>query len=79
MTRLGMNTVKREVETAGGLTLVVTFTPAGITTREKGRRMTYGPVPYGHVHLDGARMKADEAKREKLARRKLNTLNRRSH
>ena len=71
MTRLGLKTVKREVETASGTTLVVSFTPAGVTTREKGRRTVYGPIPYGKLHLLGAQMKADEAKRERAAKKKL--------
>ncbi len=71
MTRLGLNTVKREVETASGTTLVVSFTPAGITTREKGKRTTYGPIPFGKIHILGAQMMADEAKRERAARKKL--------
>ena len=72
MTRLGLKTVKREVETASGTTLVVSFTPAGVTTREKGRRTVYGPIPYGKLHLLGAQMKADEhywrAAKKKLRR-----------
>jgi hypothetical protein len=70
LTRLGMNTVRREVETASGLVLVVEFTPAGITTREKGRRTTYGPIPYGKQHKLGAMMMAEAIIRERKALRK---------
>jgi len=74
MTRLG-KTVKREVSlpspfSAFPTQLIVSLTREGITTREKGRRTTYGPIPYAHIHLLGARMKAEELIRERKARRK---------
>jgi len=69
-TKLRMNTVKREVSSDRTVELIVSLTPAGITTREKGRRTVYGPVPYGHLHLIGARMRADEIRRERKRRRR---------
>ncbi len=69
-TRLKLSTVKREVVTDRGEKLIVSFTPAGVTTREKGRRTMYGPIPYGHLHLIGARMRAEEIRRERKQRRK---------
>ena len=71
MTRLGLKTVRREVETASGTTLVVSFTSAGITTREKGKRTTYGPIPYGKLHILGAMMLVEQRKREKKERQKI--------
>jgi hypothetical protein len=40
--------------------LCVMLTPEGIYTREPRRREWYGPVAWSHVHLIGARGKADE-------------------
>lgn len=45
------------VRSASGA-LVVTLTPAGLLIREKGRRTSYGPIPYGHLLLEGARRTA---------------------
>lgn len=50
--------------------LVVTIAHEGVTIREKGRRTSYGPVPWGKVLLEGARMKEAERRAERAARRK---------
>jgi hypothetical protein len=50
--------------------LVVTMRPEGIEVREKGRRTTYGPVTYGFVFLTGARMRAEETRKQRRAQRR---------
>ncbi|HEX5437163.1 MAG TPA: hypothetical protein VFW98_08385 [Gemmatimonadaceae bacterium] len=62
--------VSREV-IIDGRVYVATFAHAGVTLREKGKRTTYGPVSWGRILLDGARMMADEAIQERHARRKV--------
>lgn len=65
--------VTRVVLTSDGDTLVVTCAREGLYIREKGRRTEYGPLTYGHLLLDGARLKAQQAaaerKRHRAARR----------
>jgi hypothetical protein len=70
MTRLTRN-VKREV--AGSLTgerLIVMLTADGVTIREKGRRTSYGPLPYGWLYLQGAKQRADQNMKERKLNRK---------
>lgn len=43
-----------------GREYVATFAAAGVFLREKGKRTTYGPVPYSHIFMAGARMMANE-------------------
>ena len=62
--------VVRVVPTRRDGDLVITLTAEGIMVREKGRRTTYGPISYGKVLLDGARMHVAEQKRLKAERRK---------
>ena len=63
--------VRREVQ--GSLTerLIVELRPEGVFVREKGRRIWYGPISYGKLLLDGARMYVEAKKREKTQARKL--------
>jgi hypothetical protein len=37
--------------------------------REKGRRTSFGPVPYGKLFLDGVRMHVEAEKRRKAEQR----------
>lgn len=69
-TKLKLNTVRREVQATTSERLIVSLTPSGITTREKGRRTEYGPIPYAHLHLIGARMRAADVMKERAAKRK---------
>ena len=48
--------VARVVPTRRDGDLVITLTVEGIMVREKGRRTSYGPVSYGKLLLDAARM-----------------------
>jgi hypothetical protein len=74
VTRLTRN-VKREVAgTLHGERLVIMLTGDGVTIREKGRRTTYGPLPYGWLYLQGAKQRADET----MKQRKLNKKRRRA-
>jgi hypothetical protein len=74
MTRL-TKAVKREVAAEASrwskdVVMVVSLTPAGVTLREKGRRTTYGPLPYSWLYLQGAKLKAEQTIRERKAARK---------
>lgn len=58
----------RPVERVVDGNIVVTLTREGIYVRERGRRQTYGPVPYSRILLQAAREYADgvrAAKRKK--------------
>lgn len=46
------------------------MTDAGLLLREKGRRTTYGPLDWSWLYLQGAKLLADQVRREKLAKRK---------
>ncbi len=70
MTKL-TKTVRREVQLALTEPGVIELTHEGIYIREKGRRTKYGPITYSHVFMLGARMKAEEAMKERRERRKL--------
>jgi hypothetical protein len=59
-----------------GRDLIITLTPEGITVREKGRRTTYGPISYGKLLLDGARLYVEAEKRRKAELRKARRLSR---
>lgn len=48
--------VRRIIATRDGDALVVTLTVEGLTVREKGKRRTYGPIPYGRLFLQAAEM-----------------------
>lgn len=48
--------------------LIVTLTAGGIVTREKGRRIEYGPVAYRRIHAIGAKDLADGQLAAKRAR-----------
>jgi hypothetical protein len=61
--------VRREAFAPKWGNLIITMDAAGISIREKGRRTTYGPVPFGVIMMQGAKMKAVEAAREKAARK----------
>lgn len=78
MTRLTRN-VKREVAGSYHEKLIVTLTADGVAIREKGRRTTYGPLPYPWLYLQGAKQRADEVmKARKAARKHRRRLNHRS-
>ena len=62
------NAVSREV-VIDGRPHVATITAAGVVLREKGRTTSYGPVSWGHILLDGARIMAEETRRAKATRR----------
>lgn len=68
--------VARIVSTRRDGSLVVTLTELGLMIREKGRRTTYGPLPYGKLLLAGARDYIEQKKREKREARKLRRLSR---
>jgi len=53
-----------------GEALVVTMTSEGVYVRERGRRTQYGPVPYGRLYLEAARITAARRDAEKRAARK---------
>ena len=55
--------VRREITDERGRTLIIELTPAGLITREKGRR-TAG------LHIRGAELTAQRAARQKAAERK---------
>ncbi len=44
--------ISRLVATSAGRELIVTLTQAGITFREKGRRLEIGPIPYGPLYVE---------------------------
>lgn len=50
--------IKREVEDKSEGTLVVELTAVGIYIKKKGTRTTYGPVSWGSVFYQGAKMQA---------------------
>jgi hypothetical protein len=62
--------VRRRVYDAHHGELVVTMRPEGIEVRLKGKRTTYGPVSYGLVFLTGARMRAEETRKQRRANRR---------
>ena len=74
MTTLLSKPVSRVVPTRRDGPLVITLTDAGLLVREKGRRTTYGPIPYGKLLVDGANMYVAEQKRLKAEARKLRRL-----
>lgn len=61
--------VKRVVPTRRDGELVITLTSEGVMVRQKGRRTSYGPIPYGKLLLDGARMYIAAEKQRKAAAR----------
>lgn len=63
--------ISRVVETRHEGPLVVTLTAEGVYLRRKGTRTTYGPLAYGKLFLDGARLYAIETKRAKAEAKKL--------
>lgn len=67
-TRLTRN-VTRVVPTRRDGDLVVTLTNEGVMVREKGRRTTYGPIPYGKLLIAGARDFVAAQKAAKVAAR----------
>lgn len=62
--------VRRRVYDAHHGELVVTMKPEGIEVRQKGRRTTYGPVTYGFVFLTGARIRAEQDRKQRRANRR---------
>ncbi len=68
-TKLTRN-VTRIVPTRRDGDLVITLTSEGLMVREKGRRISYGPIAYGKLLLDGARMHIEAIKRAKAEARK---------
>lgn len=66
----GSKIVRREVQGTMSERLIVALTSAGVTVREKGRRTTYGPLPYAWLYLQGAKMMAEARMKEKRAGRK---------
>lgn len=51
--------------------MVITLTREGVYVRERGRRQSYGPIPYGALLIQAAREYADgvrAAKRRKTRR-----------
>ena len=52
--------IKREVEDKSEGTLVVELTAVGIYIKKKGTRTIYGPVNWGSVFYQGAKLKAIE-------------------
>lgn len=62
--------VRREIPGTKYGELVVTMTDAGLLLREKGRRTTYGPLDWSWLYLQGAKLLADQVRRERAAKRK---------
>ena len=62
--------VAREAQAGSYGQVIVTLAPEGIYTREKGRRTTYGPITFSHIHTLGAHIRAIEVKKERLTARK---------
>jgi hypothetical protein len=61
--------VRREAHGGSYGPIIVTLAPEGIYTREKGRRTTYGPITFAHIHTEGARLRAVAAKLERARAR----------
>jgi hypothetical protein len=61
--------VAREVMTRRDGPLIVTLTPEGVVLREKGRRLSYPPIAYGKLLIDGARLHVQEQKTQKAEAR----------
>jgi hypothetical protein len=66
-TILGSTKVRRRDARTG---LVVELSSAGLSIRESGRRITYGPISYGRIFQLGAQMYADAVLREKARLKK---------
>ena len=62
--------VAREAQAGSYGQVIVTLAPEGIYTREKGRRTTYGPITFAHIHTMGAQLRALAVKKERLTARK---------
>jgi len=62
--------VRREAQAGSYGPVIVTLAPEGIYTREKGRRTTYGPIAFSHIHTLGATLRAVQIKKERLTARK---------
>ncbi len=62
--------VRRRVYDAHHGELVVTMKPEGLEVRLRGKRTTYGPVSYGLVFLTGAKMRAEEDRKQRRANRR---------
>ena len=62
--------VRRETNAGSYGPVIVTLAPEGIYTREKGRRTTYGPIAFSHIHTLGATMRAQQVKKDRLMARK---------
>lgn len=69
----GTTTVRRRDPRTGH---VITLAAEGIYIRERGKRITYGPISYGYLLLHGARQYVLEQKREKAEARRLKRLGR---
>lgn len=67
MTRLAKE-VRREIESSGQA-LIVSLTPEGLMLREKGRRKSFGPLPYGWLYLQAAKLEADSLRAQRRHRR----------
>jgi hypothetical protein len=61
--------VRREAQGGSFGPIIVTLAPEGIYTREKGKRTTYGPISFAHIHMEGARIRAIEIKHERVKAR----------
>lgn len=61
--------VAREVHDPRHGLLVITYAPEGVYCRYKGRRTLYGPVTYGKILLEGARLRALADRQAKQAKK----------
>jgi hypothetical protein len=61
--------VRRVHDPKWGL-LAVTLGADCVTIREYGKRTSYGPVSYGFIALQGAKLKAEERRNERAAKRR---------
>jgi hypothetical protein len=68
--------VRREAQGGSYGPIIVTLAPEGIYTREKGRRTTYGPIAFSHIHTLGAMMRVAQIKKERVMARKAKRLSR---
>lgn len=66
-TIVGSTKVRRRDARTG---IVVELSSAGISVREHGRRIVYGPISYGRILQMGAQMAADALLREKARAKK---------
>lgn len=66
-TILGSTKVRRRDARTG---IVIELSSAGVSVREHGRRLTYGPISYGRILQLGAQQYADAILREKARAKK---------